>query len=139
MSVFLERGKEKYLSRLRAKPRGWSKYLKSIYICLSESISLRDFWNSVSINIVSLYFFFSFFESIRNSTVSMAENLMFKFKYVKVFLRYEFCIKKKCWISSLHLYRIIHEFMINVARIISEFSLYKIREYIFETSSIINC
>lgn len=96
--------REIYISRFRAKSRGWSKYLKSIYICLSEFKGFLKF----GFDKYRFYFFFFFFEGMRTVQVSM-ENLMFEFKYAKVFPRYGFCIKKKCWISSLHLYRIIHE------------------------------
>lgn len=101
MSVSLE----KYISQGFEQNREDDRNIWKVYISVYPS--LRDFWNSVSINIVSISFFF-FFEGMRTVQVSM-ENLMFEFKYAKVFPRYGFCIKKKCWISSLHLYRIIHE------------------------------
>lgn len=97
--------REIYISRFRAKSRGWSKYLKSIYICLSEFKGFLKF----GFDKYRFYFFFFFFWRHENST---GFNGKFDVRiqiYAKVFPRYGFCIKKKCWISSLHLYRIIHE------------------------------
>lgn len=82
---------EKYISQGFEQNREDDRNIWKVYISVYPS--LRDFWNSVSINIVSISFFF-FFEGMRTVQVSM-ENLMFEFKYAKVFPRYGFCIKKK--------------------------------------------
>lgn len=101
MSVSLE----KYISQGFEQNREDDRNIWKVYISVYPS--LRDFWNSVSINIVSISFFF-FFEGMRTVQVSM-ENLMFEFKYMQKYSRDTGFVLKKKWISSLHLYRIIHE------------------------------
>lgn len=56
--------REIYISRFRAKSRGWSKYLKSIYICLSEFKGFLKF----GFDKYRFYFFFFFFWRHENST-----------------------------------------------------------------------
>lgn len=51
--------REIYISRFRAKSRGWSKYLKSIYICLSEFKGFLKF----GFDKYRFYFFFFFLKA----------------------------------------------------------------------------
>lgn len=53
--------REIYISRFRAKSRGWSKYLKSIYICLSEFKGFLKF--GFETDKYRFYFFFFFLKA----------------------------------------------------------------------------
>lgn len=82
---------EKYISQGFEQNREDDRNIWKVYISVYPS--LRDFWNSVSINIVSISFFF--FWRHENST---GFNGKFDVRiqiYAKVFPRYGFCIKKK--------------------------------------------
>lgn len=97
--------REIYISRFRAKSRGWSKYLKSIYICLSEFKGFLKF--GFETDKYRFYFFFFFLKAW--------EQYRFQWKIwcsnsnMQKYSRDTGFVLKKKWISSLHLYRIIHE------------------------------
>ena len=103
MSVSLE----KYISQGFEQNREDDRNIWKVYISVYPS--LRDFWNSVSkrINIVSTSFFFFLkaWEQYRFQWKIWCSNSNMQ-KYSR---DTGFVLKKKCWISSLHLYRIIHE------------------------------